>query len=298
MRRVLVIGAQGLVGSHLMRECNRHWATAGTTHRSAKPPHRQLDIQQSSAVSDFIQQLEPAVIFHTAALTHVDHCETHADESHAVNVEGTRAVLEAAAQVSATVVFFSSDYVFDGTAGPYAEDDTPNPLNVYGQHKLAAEELVLKTGSQHLVIRTTGVFGWELKGNNFVARLVQSLNQRQPVSIPADQISTPTYALYLAKAIVQLVQRQLGGMYHVAGSDVLSRFAFAKQVAQVFGLDEKLLQSESTTALDQTAKRPLHSGLKNLKLSAAIELPPVTCLQALTHMQSHRPADLPAEPAP
>ncbi len=208
-----------------------------------------------------LQRERPAVVYLTAALTDVDYCERHPDEGYAINVAGVQHVVSAAGAAGARVVFFSTDYIFDGGNGPYREDAPARPLGEYGRQKLYAEHLAALQASHPLIIRTTGVYSWERQGKNFVARLVRSLRAGSTARIPDDQVGSPAYAPDLARATVELVRRGASGVFHVCGPTCVSRFGFAVAIARAFGLDEERIYPVSTAELGQAARRPLKGGL-------------------------------------
>jgi len=197
------------------------------------------------------------VIFFPAAEPNVDRCETHPDEARRSNLDPLAGTLRAAG--GTRILGFSSDYVFDGTDGPYAEDARPHPISVYGRIKLELESRLLELG--HTVIRTTTVFGREEPPpKNFVLRLVASLGDGSVVRVPSDQISTPTYAEDLARAAVRIAQGG-SGVWHVAGPDLVGRAELAFRVAAVFGLPTQGIRPVPTLELQQAAARPLRGGL-------------------------------------
>jgi dTDP-4-dehydrorhamnose reductase len=251
----LVIGASGMIGCHLMQAlAETRQEAQGTYWKHQVPGLVPLDICDSNAVQACVQQSAPDAIYLTAALSNVDYCETHPDESFHITVEGTRNI----AATGVRLVYFSSDYVFDGEAGPYHEADHVHPLNVYGQHKLLAEQSLPPSA---LIIRTTVVYGAEGQGKNFVCRLRQVLAGGQELHVPIDQIGSPTYAPNLARAVVVLEQKERYGLYNVVGPRRVSRYEFALEAARVFGLNPNLIKPVSTQEMKQTASRPLNAGL-------------------------------------
>jgi len=260
--RVLVLGASGLVGGWLYRLFSRDCSVLGTAFPEKVGDFVVADISNKGEITRLIADFKPEIILQPAAVTHVDWCETHTAECWAVNVEGTRNVVMAAKEIKAGYVFFSSDYVFDGHSGPYPETDFPNPVSVYGKSKLAAEKLVQENLKNYLVIRTTGVYGKELAGKNFVMGLIKNLGSGQKMKVPSDQISNPTLASNLAEIVKELIHLGKTGIYNVAGADIMDRVSFAVQAAKTFGLDPGLIVPVTTAELGQAAKRPLKGGLK------------------------------------
>jgi dTDP-4-dehydrorhamnose reductase len=228
------------------------------------------DLADEPALRALIHELEPAVIYLPAGLSDVDYCERNPEESYRTNVLGVRSVVAVAKTVGARLVYFSTDYIFDGRKGPYYEDEAAHPICEYGRHKAFAEHVVALHAPDSLILRTTVVFGWERQGKNFVQRLRSVVGSGQHLRVPVDQIGTPTYAADLARAAVELACRSERGVFHVAGAELASRFEFAKEAARVFGLDERLIEPVDTAALNQAARRPLNAGMRSSRLVGTI----------------------------
>lgn len=268
----LVIGASGLVGGALLRAIGSD--ATGTYRDRPAPGLRHLDVRDALELDAALADVAPSIVFFPAADPNVDWCEMHPAEAHAANVDIALRALAQTRAAGARFVFFSTDYVFDGEAGPYREDAPVWPLSVYARHKLEVEEQVLGAGGT--VIRTTTVFGAEQPpGKNFVLRLVARLRAGEMATIPRDQLSTPTWSDELARASVAVAER--GGVWHVAGPDLLARHEFARLVANVFGLDPSLIRPIPTSQLQQAARRPMRAGLLSEKLQreAGITLLPL-----------------------
>src|SRR5579862_9250883 len=152
--RVLIVGASGFIGGALHSAFGADAVGTYCTHLVAGL--QPLDMRDAAAVERLVQEVRPEVIVHPAAQPHVDWCEDHADESHAINVTGARNVAVAARRAGARFVFFSTDYVFSGASGPYREDARTDPPNVYGRHKREAELLIADTLDDHLIVRVCG----------------------------------------------------------------------------------------------------------------------------------------------
>lgn len=272
MARALVIGASGLVGGALMTEGERrgHGMT-GTYARHPLPGLLPLDATRPEAVGDLLTSTRPDWVLMPAALPNVDLCETHPEQTRPANVDAVRNVAGICAAADLPLVFFSSDYVFDGAAGPYGEEDPTRPICAYGRQKLEAEEIVLSTlPARGLVLRTTGVFGQEAQGKNFVYRLVRTLREGGSLRVPEDQWGNPTLADQLAAASFALLERESGGVYHAAGDTWMNRADFARAVAVAFGLSGQGILPVSTAELGQTAPRPLRAGMRSDKLAAEV----------------------------
>ena len=269
--KTLVIGASGLLGVHIAREFGRAGAVVGTYHRRAVEGLTPLDAADRDAVLRLAQTLRPSVVCYAAALRDVQLCEREPERTRAVNVDGVRHALDAAREVNATFVYFSSDYVFDGESGPYAEDAEPRPVNEYGRQKAECESLICQAWDDHLIARVSTVYGWPASGasdENVATRVLRALRAGEPLDVPVQQVGTPTHAPNLAEALRELVKRGCRGTYHLVGNDRMNRYEFSLLVAEVFGLDRSLIAPRPT--LPGAAKWPLKVGLLNDKARAAL----------------------------
>jgi dTDP-4-dehydrorhamnose reductase len=258
--RHLVIGATGQVGQALMAALEAAQVEAiGTGHTRAAG--LQADLGDPAALSKLLDDVCPAMIWLVGAYTHVDGCEEDEERSRRVNFEGPARAAAWAGAHGAGLAFFSTDYVFDGTDGPYGEEAPTHPLSVYGRDKRDAEEAVLSV-PRGLVLRTAWVYSWEAKPRNFCQRLAINLRAGKPATIPADQWGNPTYAPDLAAAALALWQQEATGLYHAAGEAIMTRAAFAVGIADAFGLDPGLITPVRTADLNQRAPRPLQAGLR------------------------------------
>ena len=261
--RALVIGASGQVGGALAEALiGRGHVVLGTHDHVPSPGTQALDLTDRVAVERVLGAFGPDWIFCAGALTNVDYCEDHPEEAERVNRDGPRAAAQAASRIGAGFVFYSTDYVFDGTAGPYAEDDPTRPLSVYGRAKWEGEQAVREADARSLIVRTTVVYGPERQEKNFVYQLIRRCGAGERLSVPKDQMSSPTYNRDLAAASIELAERGASGVWHVAGATVLDRYAFAILAADAFDLDAGLIAPVSTASLGQRATRPLRGGLR------------------------------------
>ena len=241
--RALVIGASGQVGAALgERLTARGDQWVGTYARVPRPGLLLLDITDADATRRLVDRAAPDWVFCAGALTHVDYCEEHPEEALRLNRDAPGLVARAAAERGAGIVFYSSEYVFDGEGGPYGEDDPVRPISVYGRSKLEGERAVGEANPRAAIVRTTVVYGPEPQGKNFVYQLIRRGRAGERMRAPDDQISSPTYNADLAAASLELAERGLAGLYHIAGPEVMDRHAFARLACRVFGLDEALLE--------------------------------------------------------
>ncbi len=263
---VLVMGGSGLLGSKLVGELSgkcRVFASYNS-HPWAYCDFP-LDVTNRGDVQHLINKISPDVIVHAAALTGVDYCESNKREAWAVNVNGTRNIVEASEKVGSGLVYISTDYVFDGGRGAYTEDDHLNPLCYYGETKLEGERIVREL-DDYVIARTSVLYGWHSRPN-FVTWAIGELKQGHRIDIVRDQFNSPTLADDLAEVVLELIETGDGGIFHVSGSERISRYDFTKKIAEIFELDEALVNPVTSDELDWIAKRPLDSYLDVSKVS-------------------------------
>jgi len=268
--KIFISGASGLVGSN----CLKHFTemgceTIGTYFSYPTSNTVYFNTLDLSDKGNFdISGFNPDVIVHCGALTHVDYCEDHVEESYDKTVVSTRNLLQLAKKLTAKLVYISTDYVFDGKAGPYMEEDTVHPLSVYAKHKLEAEQLVMNDGA-HLVLRVTNVYGKEERNKNFVSRIIEQCIGRQKLvlKLPQDQYATPVNAWDIARAMYLLLRDQHTGIFHIASTDWMNRVELALNILKYFPAAEFELIPITTAEMKQPAARPLRGGLLRNKFS-------------------------------
>ncbi len=270
--QAVVIGASGLIGSHLLRiGRQRGNQVIGTTFRQNVPDLLTVDVTERAAMAALIAEYRPKVVFFPAATPNVDLCEAEPALTRRTNVDAVRTVAEIAAENECFVVFYSTDYLFDGSEGPYEEADPINPINEYGRQKRDAEDALREVlPDAHLIVRTTVVYGQERQGKNFLTRLIRTVRQGESIRVPDDQIGNPTLVDDLAETSWTLADMRAAGTYNVVGPDWIDRFAFAQEAARVFGLETERIHPVNTGELGQTAARPLRAGLRPDKAQALL----------------------------
>jgi dTDP-4-dehydrorhamnose reductase len=270
--KAIVVGGSGQIGGWLLRSlASRGFDAVGTYNTVPFPGLVPLDGADLAGSASWLRAQRPDVVFFPAGFTWVDGCEKDPARARGANLEQPLNLARVAAEVGARFVYFSTDYIFDGVEGPYDESARPNPLSVYGQAKLEAEEALTNLlGDQLVIARTSWVFGPERQGKNFAYQLVKTLRSGKPLTVPADQVSSPSYGPDVAEASVRLVELGRSGVFHVVGPEVLSRLPFARAIASAFGLDPGLISGKTTAELGQGAPRPLNGGLLAPRLNDAL----------------------------
>ena len=213
-----------------------------------------------------LASFSPTWIVHCAALTNVDWCEDHPQETQHVNVSMSRNLAGAAQHVGAHLVYVSTDSVFDGTSGNYSETQTPSPRNAYGQSKLAGEHAVQEAGSDHLIVRTN-IYGWNLQDKQSLAEwILHRLEAEEPVPGFFDVHFTPILVNDLSEIVLDMMEHKMQGVYHVVGAQTCSKYEFALQIAEMFGLDKSLISPVSLMESVLRAPRPKNTSLRTEKI--------------------------------
>jgi dTDP-4-dehydrorhamnose reductase len=232
--------------------------------------HVELDVGSREALSGRVELERPDVVINCAAWTDVDGAEEAEEEAMVVNGEGAGNVAAAAAELGASVVYVSSDYVFDGAKGaPYVESDQPAPLSAYGRTKLAGEEATAAANKRHFVVRSAWLFG--IGGSNFVETMLRLAADHGEVLVVRDQVGSPTYTWHLAYGIVRLIEGVEFGIHHMAAAGACSWYEFAREIFEQAEVECRVL-SATTEMLGRPAPRPPCSPLASQRLHA-IELP-------------------------
>ena len=226
--------------------------------------HSQLDILNLKALLDAFKSIQPDVVINCAAYTKVDKAEEEQDLTYRVNAIGAKNVSFAAFKVNAKVVYFSTDYVFDGNKGsPYIEFDKPNPLSVYGKSKLLGEKYTKEFNPNHLILRISWLYG--IMGDNFVKNIIKLSRENKLLRVVDDQIGTPSYTLDVVKQAWELVEKDYVGLFHSSNGGEVSWFVFANEVVKRLNLNVDVVPIK-TEEYKTKAIRPKYSVLGNYLL--------------------------------
>lgn len=293
--KILITGANGLLGQHLLKLLleKNHRVIATSKGPSRLPftqndqyTYLQLDVTDGPQVNQTILHFHPDVILHCAAMTQVDACEENKIDCWNVNVTATRFVLDAAKEIKARFIFLSTDFVFDGLHGPYAEDAQTNPVNYYGSSKLGAEKAVVESGLNWTIIRTVLVTGNPLNGTrkNIITWVKDKLERGEKIRMVDDQFRTPTFVEDLATGIVLALEKNAQGIYHISGKDPLTPYHIAIETARILQLDESLIEKTDSPSLSHLALRPPRTGFVIKKAQADLGYQPRSFAESLKKM--------------
>jgi dTDP-4-dehydrorhamnose reductase len=258
--RVLVFGHKGQLGRDLM-------LVLGREHEVKGVDIDEVDIRNSAAVEGVVRGSKPDLLINAAAYTNVEQAEDDGETAAAINVDGARHCAAASGKAGAPIVYYSTDYVFDGQKRtPYEPDDLIAPAGVYARTKADGEEATRNGNAKHFIIRTAWLYG--PGGNNFVEKIITAAKTRPSLRVVTDEAGSPTHTWDLAEATLALVKTAAYGTYHAVNAGSCSRYEFARAILELAGLEtpvEPCLSSE----FPAKARRPLYSVLSNAKLEAA-----------------------------
>jgi dTDP-4-dehydrorhamnose reductase len=261
--RVLVTGANGMLGQDVVR------VAEDMRHQVIALSHDDLDVTDPARVERMITRERPGAVINCAAWTNVDGAEESERDASLVNAQGAGFVADAANKVDAKVVYLSTDYVFDGSNGPYGESDDPAPINAYGRTKLAGERATALVNGQSFIVRTSWLFGPQ--GGNFVETMLRLGEGGGPVVVVHDQVGCPTYTGHLAVGLLRLIDSAAYGIHHMTGQGSCSWYEFAMEIFRQAEVVTRVMAS-TTDMMERPAKRPANSVLISRR-SAPINLP-------------------------
>ena len=267
MDTLMVIGASGFLGRALCNvpasDFRRVPVSRSRHHATPGPDGLSVDVGDPDQVKSAVDEVRPRWVINTVAVTSVDRCESEPDLARRVHVDGTRNLARACEAAGCGLIALSTNYVFDGAEGPYGEKDRADPVNVYGQTKLAGEAIALGAECPSVVVRTAVLYGYPRGSRpNFVTWAAGCLAQGKAIRVVTDEWANPTFVDELALFLIDLCRQDFQGLVHFAGPEYLTRYEMVQRVSSAFGLDEGLVTSVTSSELEQRARRPPRAGLQ------------------------------------
>lgn len=260
-KKVLVTGANGMLGTDLVARLTR-----ARKYDVVAVDLDEMDITRLASVKSTLLEHRPQHVIHCAAYTKVDQAERERERAMAVNAEGTKNVAFFCRELGAEMMYISTDYVFDGARDEaYGEADATNPINVYGQSKLAGEHYVATLVDHHKICRTSWLCG--VHGHCFIESILQAIAKGRPLSVVSDQIGRPTFTFDLADVLVRLLACSEYGIFHITNAGYCSWYEFANEIVQASGIEGVKVQPVTTAQFRSLARRPAYSVLRNGRLA-------------------------------
>ncbi len=290
-RKILITGAGGMLGTDLAAVLDPHFEVAGLERRPVahlNVPYDICDLTHVRKTRDAVLSRRPNVVIHAAALTDVDYCEDHHDEAEENNVGATQNVADACNELGIPVIFFSTDYVFDGSKkDPYTEEDAPCPVNFYGQTKLRAERYLLEKAGRALIFRITWLYGvW---GRSFPKAILRQAAEVKKMTVVDDQVGRPTYSWDIAQNLLTVlrdhrarVEAEGREIFNLGNEGTVSWADFARFILKAEGLEAIKVENIPSTKLKRPAPRPLNSVLALEKARKTFGLAPRSWQEAVS----------------
>jgi dTDP-4-dehydrorhamnose reductase len=255
--KILLLGHKGMLGSDLLLKLSAEHEVIGMDKE-------EIDIVSASECKSAIKEIKPDIVINAAAYTNVDGCETAKDECFAVNAEAVKNIAGACRDKNIRIIHFSTDYVFDGAAKqPYKEDHQCNPINTYGESKLAGERYLQSLIDNYVLIRTSWLYG--IKGKNFVQTILEKVKTTKKLTVVDDQTGSPTYTKDLAAAVDLLIKQNAKGIFHITNRGSCNWFQFAVKILQEAGIHDIDITPIKSDQLHRLAMRPAYSVLSMRK---------------------------------
>lgn len=291
MKKILITGSNGLLGQKLVELLIQSVdiqvvATARGENRLPFKDgyeYQSMDITSREQVQEVVANTKPNVIIHTAAMTNVDQCESEKDACWAQNVNSVEYLIEASSKIDCFLLHVSTDFIFDGKAGPYKEDAEANPISFYGWSKYAAEKLVTNSNIRWAIARTVLVYGiaHDMSRTNIILWVKKSLEDGKNIKVVTDQWRTPTLAEDLAKGCTLIAEQEAEGIFNISGKDFLTPYEMAIMTADYFKLDKSLIAQADSTTFSQPAKRPPRTGFDLAKSQQVLGYQPVSFIKGI-----------------
>ena len=274
--KFLVTGSAGLIGRQVVKDLSETHEVFSCYNKS-KPEHGniiKMDLLNHEMISNVMSEKKPDVVIHLGAMTAVDLCDTQQDNALKINSQATEILAKECSKINSFMVYVATDYVFDGNTGMYEENDTANPLGFYGKSKLLGEKSIQNFSSNWCIARTSTPFGLHPTKKSFPIWVIENLQKQKQIDVLTDQFTSPTYVPSLSRMLIEISERHLTGIIHVAGASKISRYEMASLVSDKLGLDGKLLREISINDIKWEAQRPKDSSLNVSKAISTLNQKP------------------------
>jgi len=269
-KTILITGSNGLLGQKLVDLLSKedHIQLIATAKGENRLPNQEgyiyqsLDITDNQQVNEVFATYKPQIVIHTAAMTNVDTCESDLEGCERLNVKAVEYIVQACEKQGSFLCHLSTDFIFDGADGPYDEEAKPNPISIYGESKLKAEQIIQASSIRWAISRTVLVFGIvpDMSRTNIILWVKKSLEEGKQINVVTDQFRTPTLAEDLAIGCWLIAQKEAEGIFNISGEELLTPYEMAIQTAEFFHLPKELIKPADSSTFSQPAKRPPRTG--------------------------------------
>ena len=277
IKKILVTGSAGLIGTQIVKDLLDNHKQVYSCYNKTKPKLgiiTHLDLTKKDDIVNTMNRIKPDVVIHLGAMTDVELCETETELAKKINTDATEILALESEKYNTFFVYMSTDYVFDGKVGMKKENDEPNPINFYGKSKLDGERVFKKITTPNVIVRTSTPFGIHSKKISFPIWVKKNLELEKEISVVVDQYTSPSYVPNISKMIIEIIERKITGIIHLAGATKISRYDFAVQISKIINVNKQFLKLTKMNQMDWKAQRPADSSLSVSKANKILKNKP------------------------
>ena len=277
IKKILVTGSAGLIGTQIVKDLLDNHKQVYSCYNKTKPELgiiTHLDLTKKDDIVNTMNRIKPDVVIHLGAMTDVELCETETELAKKINTDATEILALESEKYNTFFVYMSTDYVFDGKVGMKKENDEPNPINFYGKSKLDGERVFKKITTPNIIVRTSTPFGIHSKKISFPIWVKKNLELEKEISVVVNQYTSPSYVPNISKMIIEIIERKITGIIHLAGATKISRYDFAVQISKIINVNKQFLKLTKMNQMDWKAQRPADSSLSVSKANKILKNKP------------------------
>ena len=277
IKKILVTGSAGLIGTQIVKDLLDNHKQVYSCYNKTKPKLgiiTHLDLTKKDDIVNTMNRIKPDVVIHLGAMTDVELCETETELAKKINTDATEILALESEKYNTFFVYMSTDYVFDGKVGMKKENDKTNPINFYGKSKLDGERVFKKITTPNVIVRTSTPFGIHSKKISFPIWVKKNLELKKEISVVVNQYTSPSYVPNISKMIIEIMERKITGIIHLAGATKISRYDFAVQICKIINANKQFLKLIKMDQMDWKAQRPADSSLSVSKANKILKNKP------------------------
>ena len=277
IKKILVTGSAGLIGTQIVKDLLDNHKQVYSCYNKTKPELgiiTHLDLTKKDDIVNTMNRIKPDVVIHLGAMTDVELCETETELAKKINTDATEILALESEKHNTFFVYMSTDYVFDGKVGMKKENDKTNPINFYGKSKLDGERVFKKITTPNVIVRTSTPFGIHSKKISFPIWVKKNLELEKEISVVVNQYTSPSYVPNISKMIIEIIERKITGIIHLAGATKISRYDFAVQISKIINVNKQFLKLTKMDQMDWKAQRPADSSLNVSKANKILKNKP------------------------
>ena len=277
IKKILVTGSAGLIGTQIVKDLLDNHKQVYSCYNKTKPELgiiTHLDLTKKDDIVNTMNRIKPDVVIHLGAMTDVELCETETELAKKINTDATEILALESEKYNTFFVYMSTDYVFDGKVGMKKENDKTNPINFYGKSKLDGERVFKKITTPNVIVRTSTPFGLHSKKISFPIWVKKNLELEKEISVVVNQYTSPSYVPNISKMIIEIIERKITGIIHLAGATKISRYDFAVQISKIINVNKQFLKLTKMNQMDWKAQRPADSSLSVSKANKILKNKP------------------------